>query len=348
MSDMPIDSPAPNTPIASTPVISVVLPVYNSERYLRKALASLRWQTFPHWEAICVNDGSTDGSLAILEDYAAADPRFRVISQPNSGIVAALNRGLFESRCEWVARMDSDDIATPDRFARQIETVRADPLLVLLGGAVTTIDPEDDPLRTLRYPTDHNSIEASLLRGDAPIAHPTVLMRREAALQVGGYRPACEWVEDMDLWLRLARVGRLANLADPVLRYRLHTSSVCWTRRAEQRERMQQVLGDAHSERGLAPPPEAPPVQSKPLSDARGKWARSAARAGRLRVAAKWAGRLAAEKPLSGQTLRVGAETLLRSAVSFATGKRERLDPLPDWRQWDCLAVNPKSASKAA
>jgi hypothetical protein len=319
------------------PAISVVLPVYNGERYLRQTLASLRWQSFTTWEAVCVNDGSTDGTLAILRDYAAADARFRIIDQPNGGIVAALNRGLAEAQAEWVARLDGDDIALPHRFKTQLDFVRLHPETTLVGSAVTTIDPEGDVLRTLPCVTDHDTIERALLAGEAPIAHPTVLMRRDAALAAGGYRSEYEWVEDADLWLRLALEGRLANIAEPLTRYRLHAGSVCWTKRAEQQQRLAKLLTTARAERGLPPLPERE-TSKRQLSDPRGKWARQAARDGRVGVAAKWVRRLIADKPLSPSSWRVAAETVLRGAIAVASGRRERLPVLPDWREFDCAA----------
>jgi hypothetical protein len=319
------------------PAISVVLPVYNGERYLRQTLASLRWQSFTTWEAVCVNDGSTDSTLAILRDYAAADARFRVIDQPNGGIVAALNRGLAEAQADWVARLDGDDIALPHRFKTQLDFVRLHPETTLVGSAVTTIDPEGDVLRTLPCVTDHDAIERALLAGEAPIAHPTVLMRRGAVLAAGSYRSEYEWVEDADLWLRLAREGRLANIAEPLTRYRLHAGSVCWTKRIEQQQRLTKLLTTARAERGLPPLPERETSQRR-LSDPRGKWARQAARDGRIRTAMKWIGRLVVEKPLSPDSWRVAAETVLRGAIAVASGRRERLPVLPDWREFDCAA----------
>ncbi|MEO0529164.1 MAG: glycosyltransferase [Planctomycetota bacterium] len=315
------------------PAVSFVVPVYNAGRYLRAALASLRWQTVTDWEAVCVNDGSTDDSASILRDFAASDARFRIVSQPNGGIVSALNAGVEAARGEWIARMDADDLSMPDRLQRQLATIGPDTSLV--GGGIITIDPDGDPLRTQRFPTEHADIESELLAGRPPIAHPTVLLRRDAVLAAGGYRSAFEWIEDIDLWLRLAERGRLTNLPEPVLHYRLHTGSVCWSRRAEQDRLRHALLAEAHQRRGLSPPEPKAPKQPRPLSDPRGKWARQAARAGRWRTAWKWSRQLLAEKPFNPTTARVLAESFLRCGVAVATGKRDQVAPLPDWREWD-------------
>lgn len=328
-----------------SPEISVVVPVYNAGAYLRPALASLRWQTFERWEAVCVNDGSTDESLEVLREFASADARFRVIDQPNSGIVGALNRGLAEARAEWVARMDSDDLATPDRLSTQWQSTRRDPGLVAVGSNVLVVDPEGDPIRTTRYPTTHTSIRQSLLAGRETLAHPTMLLRRSVALAAGAYRPEYEWVEDTDLWLRMIDAGRFANIETPLLHYRLHEKSVCWNRRATQRERLASLLREAHTQRGLEPPASLAPPKRGKTSPAAGKWARQAARAGNYGTAWKQWRRLVAQQPLSSTTLRVTAEMSLRLAGSAISGRRGGMRPLPEWRDWDCRLASQRRAA---
>ncbi|TWT46788.1 glycosyltransferase [Botrimarina hoheduenensis] len=326
-----------------SPAISFVIPVHNAGVYLRSALASLRWQSHEAWEAVCVNDGSTDESLAVLQDFAAADPRFRVVDQPNRGIVAALNRGLTEARGEWIARMDADDLATPDRLARQWQVVQRNPELIAVGSNVLVVDPEGEPIRTTRYPTDHAAIEAGLLAGRETLAHPTLLYRRRAALSVGAYRPEFEWVEDTDLWLRMIAVGRFANVAAPLLRYRLHEKSVCWNRRATQRERLAALLRRAHADRGLEAPASLRAPKRGTPSPAAGKWARQAARAGHYPTALKQWRRLVGANPLSLVTARVSAELAYRAATSLLSQREPSPPTLPDWHEWDCqLAGHPR------
>lgn len=329
----------------AVPDISFVIPIYNAGEYLRPALASLRWQTLDRWEAVCVNDGSTDNSAEILHDFAAADARFRVVDQPNGGIVAALNRGLAEARGEWVARMDSDDVATPNRLAEQWRVTRRDPGVVAIGANVLMTDPDGDPIRTTRYPTTHAAIERSLLAGRETLAHPTMLFRRRTALDAGGYRAEFEWVEDTDLWLRMIGRGRFANLAAPLLRYRLHEKSVCWNRRAAQRERLAELLRLAHVERGFEPPPSLEAPKRGKTSPAAGKWARQAARAGNYRTAWKQWRRLIANEPITPTTARVTAEMVLRMVGSVASGRRTKHPALPDWREWDCCPGDQQRAA---
>ncbi len=335
-----------------TPSISIVMPVYNGDRYLRQTLASLRWQTFTDWEAVCVNDGSTDDSLAILKQFAAADPRFRIVDQENQGIVAALNAGIHAVRSEWIARIDSDDVAVPERLATQWEFVRQNRDVVVVGSYMLFTDPDGFPICTERYATRHEEIEQALLGGKAgSFGHPSVLIRRDAAIQAGLYRKEYEWVEDIDLWLRIIQLGRVANIPQVLMHYRQHEQSVCWNRRALQHERGHRLLAAARAERGLATadassePPSAPRKQTA----AAGKWARRAARSGYYRTALRQWRRQAVAEPLSYLTLRVTLEMALRAAASLLKKREPPVAPLPDWREWDLAPPAPSvSTQKAA
>lgn len=235
------------------PLISVVIPVFNAARYLDAALTSVRAQTCADFELIAVDDGSTDGSAAILDRTAAAERRLRIIRRPNTGIVGALNDGLAAARGEFVARMDADDVCLPERFARQADYLRKHPDCVGVGTAFRFIDDTGAHLKECRRQPDHSTIERDLLAGDGgALIHPTAMFRRDAVLRAGAYRESAQWVEDLDLYLRLARLGRLANLADVLLYYRLHVQSVNYTRNAGRHERKLAVLAEAHAARGLA------------------------------------------------------------------------------------------------
>ena len=142
-------------------------------------------------------------------------------------IVGALNDGLAVAGGEFVARMDSDDLATPDRFAKQLAAMQQDRECVALGSAVLFTDPKGRPLKAYRPPVDHAAIEEELARGNGgALIHPTVLFRRAALIQCGGYRQQYNFIEDLDLYVRLLAVGRLANLPDVLLHYRQHANSV--------------------------------------------------------------------------------------------------------------------------
>jgi len=247
----------------STPTISVVIPVYNAARYLESALASVRAQTFADFEIIAVDDGSTDASKALLDRIATADTRLRVISRPNTGIVGALNDGLAAARGEFIARMDADDICMPERFEKQIAYLRAHPDCVCVGSTFLYIDAAGYSIKECARPTDHATIERELLSGNGGIIiHPAALFRRAAIEQAGRYRERAQWVEDFDLYLRLARLGTLANLPDVLFHYRFHEQSVNFTHNQGRHARKLDALSDAHAARQLpfnraeAPPPD--------------------------------------------------------------------------------------------
>ena len=218
------------------PQLTVALSVYNNAPHLDRAIASIRTQTFSDFEFLIVNDGSTDESGAIIDGHAAQDPRVRVIHQANQGLVASLNRLVAEARAPLVARMDGDDIALPDRFERQMAFLAAHPDHGVLGTRILFID-DDDVIQTrmpLDHPLDWRGIEAALLY-DAPLCHPSVIMRRDLVRSVGGYRAAFRHCEDHDLWLRLGGVTRMATLPDRLLHYRLSSSQVSNRHILEQR-----------------------------------------------------------------------------------------------------------------
>jgi glycosyltransferase involved in cell wall biosynthesis len=228
------------------------MPVYNARRYLRAAVESILAQTFRDFELIVVDDGSKDDSLAILREYAAKDDRVRIISRPNTGIVGALNDGLAAARGELVARMDSDDLALPERFEKQVAFLRAHPDHVLVGSQVLLIDPDGAPLcpkRDTEY--THDRIDWAHLHHRWPMVHPSVMVRRDAVNAVGGYRDKYEWLEDLDLFLRLAEVGKLASLPDVLLHYRLHTGSVCHTRESDQQSIRPALYAEVYARRGI-------------------------------------------------------------------------------------------------
>lgn len=208
-----------------TPLISVLLPVYNAERYLRTAVGSILTQSERDFELVIINDGSSDGSGDLLEALATTDDRIRVVHVSNGGVVKALNLGLGLCRGEFIARMDADDISTTSRFDTQRAYLQAHPKCVALGSAVTIISQDGVPVRVASYPTGPSNVARSMLSGCA-MAHPTVMMRRQAIEAVGGYRGALAHAEDYDLWLRMMQYGELDNIPLPLLQYRQHSGQV--------------------------------------------------------------------------------------------------------------------------
>ena len=272
----------------ATPTISVVIPAYNAQRYLREAVQSVLAQSFVDFECIIVDDGSTDQTAAIIADLASHDARVRPLSVPHGGIVAALNAGVEAARAELIARMDADDVCLPQRFERQLEYLRRDCGCVALGSRVLLVDPYGSALWQTDQKLTSEEIEASLLRGNGlAMCHPTVIMRKRAVIAAGMYATKYQWVEDLDLFLRLAEVGRIANLSDVLLHYRQHFGSVNKHKAQLQEQIKERLLAEAHRVRGLTDfstsqielAPQFSPMQQLQI------WAGAALRSGNCAVA---------------------------------------------------------------
>lgn len=208
-----------------SPRVSVVLPVRNGERYVKAAVESILRQTFEDFELLLLDDGSTDRTPALLEEFSARDRRIRVLAGRHRGLVRTLNAGFEEAQGEFVARMDADDTALPTRLAAQVDALENDSGLGMVGAAVTVVAEDLQYLWTARYPTHDCAIRKALMSG-SPFAHPVVTMRKSAFVKAGGYRAQFAHAEDYDLWLRMADVSRLGNLKEPLLCYRIHNQQV--------------------------------------------------------------------------------------------------------------------------
>lgn len=224
---------------------------YNAERYLKLAVDSILAQTFEDFEFVIVNDGSTDETTSILRQYAQADDRIVLIEQENLALIRALNAGLAKCRGELIARMDADDIALPQRFAEQVKFLESNPDCVGVGTTITLIDSDGDILGNQTPPLTHEEIEASLFKGVGAVPHPSSMIRREPLNRIGGYDLTAVHVEDLEMWLRLSELGRLANMPIALLQYRLHDGSVTATKRNIQLENAVRVVKAAGERRGI-------------------------------------------------------------------------------------------------
>ena len=187
-----------------------MLPVYNAEPYLREAVDSVLAQTYRNFELLALNDGSTDGSLAILRGYEARDKRVRVISRNNLGLVASLNELIFSARGSYLARMDADDVCMPHRFEQQVLFLNSSPC-VAVGGWAIHVNEAGLPIATVKTPSLHSEIDQAHLKGHTSIWHPTALIRKDAVVRIGGYREEFLHAEDLDLWLRTRRDWRASQ-----------------------------------------------------------------------------------------------------------------------------------------
>lgn len=295
------------------PKISTLMSVYNGDRYLEAAVDSILAQTFKDFEFIIINDGSSDRSLSILESYAKQDDRLRLINQQNSGLTKSLNKALALSCGELIARMDADDIAMPERFERQVEYLETHPKCVIVGCEVLQIDMDGDPICEMGVAQSHKQIETELLKGcGGAIRHPAVMMRREPLMAIGGYREKFKMTEDLDLFLRLAERGELANLPEVLLHYRLHLNSVNFTKAQQQTQEVIAVLEEAYKNRNLNVPVKLPSwrfKETKPI-DSHRTWTQMALEAGNMATAKKHAFIALSQKPISRQSWKLLFRTL--------------------------------------
>jgi glycosyltransferase involved in cell wall biosynthesis len=289
-------------PVGTTPTVSCVMPAYNAVRYLASAINSILGQTFGDFELIVVDDGSTDHTLELLRSYEKRDARVRVISRSNTGHTGAINDGIAAAKGELIARMDADDLALPERFARQVAFLREHPEVVVVGASVELIDPYDIPIGEDIAKTTHAEIDAQLLRGSGgAIRHPLAMFRRDAYERVGPYRTQFNGSEDLDLWLRLAEIGKVANLPDILLKYRRHYQAFSFAKNETQMRHKSLILAEACQRRGL-PKPELnmddywrPP----PVDEQIRKWGWQALKRGRVDAARAYGRSLVRLKPAS-------------------------------------------------
>ncbi|WP_322630148.1 glycosyltransferase [Halothiobacillus sp.] len=201
---------------SSVPSVSVVLPVYNAEQFIELAVRSVLEQEFRDLELIAIDDGSNDGSLAILERFAESDSRMRVITRENKGLVATLNQGVNVARGRYVARMDADDISVRERLGMQVAFMDEYSSIDVVGCHYELIDGEGRPKRTVKVPLSRESIFLQLSY-TVPFAHPSVLIRRSALVE----EPYVDTpVEDYRLWVDLFNGNNFANIDSVLLRYR--------------------------------------------------------------------------------------------------------------------------------
>jgi glycosyltransferase involved in cell wall biosynthesis len=233
-------------------LLSVLMPVYNGEKYVAEAVESILNQTFTDFEFIIFNDGSTDRSLEILQRYAQQDNRIRLISRENRGLVKTLNEGLSQAKASLIARMDQDDVAFPDRFDLQVRFMKQHPEVACVGGYSEIIDDAGRVLTLLKAPENDEQIQILALKGHGSITHPAAMYRKALVDELGGYREEFEAAEDLDLWLRLGEIGSLANIPNPVIKYRFLASSVSGKNFALQKQSAKNACQEAWVRRSVS------------------------------------------------------------------------------------------------
>ena len=245
---------------ADPPAVSVLMTVHNGQRHLEQAARSVLRQRGCTLEFVIVDDGSTDATPRLLRRLAAEDARVRVLRlESNAGISRAANAGIAACRATRIARMDADDVMHPDRLERQRRFFDAAGA-VAVGTDVDFIDFRGRRLHTIESPRGHESIEEGLLRGHCTLWHTSSMIDAAAVRGVGGYDPAYSSAVDVELWLRLAEVGRLANQPEVLQHYRFYGGSVSGVQRERQAMLCERAVRAAAARRGIESPWEGKPA----------------------------------------------------------------------------------------
>lgn len=225
--------------MSKSPVISVVMPVYNGEKFLKDSIESILNQTYADFEFIIINDGSTDNSLQIIENYARKDGRIKVVTRANRGLVYSLNEGISLAVGDYIARMDADDIALRERFSEQIEFFRNHPEVHFLGTNVQFIvESEGRDLNICNKMFNSEFETGKPLKNlflNKIICHPTLMMQKEAIISLNGYSSQYPTSEDYDLFYRAIRKAyKIDKVNKTLLSYRIHSYSKAFQENMDQ------------------------------------------------------------------------------------------------------------------
>lgn len=211
-------------------MISVIMSVYNSEKYLKESIESILTQTYKNFEFIIIDDGSTDNSLNVISQYKKEDNRIKVITRENRGLVYSLNEGIALAKGEYIARMDGDDISINYRLEKQLSFLEENEDISILGSSIYVFGNRDieqmgKSEKWFEQKLAQQDLEKIFLHACA-IPHPTIMMRKSIFNVLKGYKDDFKTAEDYDLWLRAIKNGlKIAKLDDKLLRYRVHDTS---------------------------------------------------------------------------------------------------------------------------
>lgn len=207
------------------PRVSVVMSVYNEERYVAEAIDSILQQTFRDFEFVIIDDGSVDHTPMVLKNYH--DPRLKVYHQTNQGQSSALNQGIRLASGSYIARMDADDISLPQRLEREVHFLDAHPKIGLVGTWCVKVDARTGQQRLQSLP-EEDAVIRKFLTVDNPFIHSSVMIRKSVLDMVGLYDERFIW-QDYELWVRIARHHRMTNISEPLIIRRKHPASITWT-----------------------------------------------------------------------------------------------------------------------
>ncbi len=225
--------------VTHAPLVTVLMPVYNAETFLRHAIDSVLNQTFSRFEFLIIDDASSDSSLEIIQSYK--DPRIRIIEHTkNQKLIATLNEGIKSARTDLIARMDADDISVPSRLQKQYDFMQKHPDYCIVGTSMKVIDEHGAVIAEQEVLTD-NVIMQQALDVINVFPHGSVMYRKTCLLQAGLYNPRAYLVEDYELWTRLRHQGKLANISETLYLWRRNPQGESLTKSALQRRNLQKV-----------------------------------------------------------------------------------------------------------
>jgi glycosyltransferase involved in cell wall biosynthesis len=256
------------------PKLSVVMPVFNGEAYLEKAIDSVLTQTFKAFEFLIVNDGSKDKTAEILDQYARQDDRIKIYThEKNRGIVDSLNRGLVKAGTKYIARMDADDICALTRLEEQYDFLEKNKDHVLVATQAKLMDAEEHITGETHFPAGDTDIRKELFHGRNVIFHSTVLFRNDFQLL---YRNDAYPAEDYDLWLRLLEKGKVHLLDKRLMYYRLNPEGVSFVNAIRQMEMTERIKNKVLLKREVDKTPSGEPGSLKKIHS---KWLQKMSRA---------------------------------------------------------------------
>lgn len=210
----------------SKPEVSVLMSCFNAKRWLAEAIESVLAQTFKNYEFIIINDGSTDNTWDIIQQYASIDSRIVPISKKNTGLADSLNKGILKARGRWIARLDADDLCEPTRLEEQVAFSQQNKKIVLLGTGFTEIDETGRKIKTHFYPKEHDTLVRNLETSKRFFPHSSAFYRVDIAKSIGGYNKRITRAEDKKFWLDFTLRGKIACLRTPLVLVRKHSNQV--------------------------------------------------------------------------------------------------------------------------
>lgn len=214
------------------PRVSVVMSVYNGQKYLKESIESILNQTYKDFEFVIINDGSNDNSKKIIESFS--NKRIMLISRENKGLIFSLNQAIGVAKGQYLARMDADDISDPTRFQKQVEFMDAHPDVALCGTWAKIINQAGHVVGQYKTPTASTQIRRAILFHN-PFIHPTVMFRRSIINEIGNYNPHFKNIEDYELWTRIVYKYNTANIGEFLISYRTTKESITQSKKTQMR-----------------------------------------------------------------------------------------------------------------